>query len=402
MRLVACRHSSAIFFPPSWPLTVSARSPLSLPTMSLYEAPSSRPQSTAISTTDTLPTPTASQEKVKATPSVPSRDFGFLPIPNRVRYDPDHPAHFGLLMNATFGIASTFSTSYLQHLFIPSSTLAVVANLYYCQPLLSEFSFYSWGSHRFSSTLVSIVAVLMKLTLAKHSPILLGIWSDLSRGGEHTHTRASWVSDPVPYLLEGIRRLNVFRSYAVGLLFITPLGDLVRRRPLILILTFITASLTIGLAITSKVEAFEVLCFFVGVFNVVPQILMPLAVDLAPPERRASALSIVLAGLLLGVLIARVLAGVVAQFVTWRVVYYIAIGVQYLILLVLYWMLPDYPAKNKGASYFSILYSMGKFCVTEPLLVQAILISVPSSATFTNWWVTLTFLLGGPPYNYST
>ncbi len=147
---------------------------------------------------------------------------------------------------------------------------------------------------------------------------------------------------------------------------------------------------------------FEILSFLVGVATVVPQILMPLAVDLAPPERRASALSIVLSGLLLGVLIARVLAGVVAQFVTWRVVYYIAIGVQYAILLIMYWMLPDYPAKNKGATYFGILYSMAKFTVTEPLLVQAILISIPSSATFTNWWVTLTFLLGGPPYNYST
>ena len=35
-------------------------------------------------------------------------DFGFLPIPKRLRYDPKRPAHFGLLLNATFGIASTF------------------------------------------------------------------------------------------------------------------------------------------------------------------------------------------------------------------------------------------------------------------------------------------------------
>ncbi|RPD56725.1 MFS general substrate transporter [Lentinus tigrinus ALCF2SS1-7] len=298
--------------------------------MSLNEAPSSRPQSTAVSTTDTLPAPMAATEKEE----VSLKDFGFLPIPSRVRYDPDHPAHFGLLMNVTFGIASTF----------------IVANLYYCQPLLIQFS------------------------------LAFGV----------TYQEVS----NIPTLVQA--------GYAVGLLFITPLGDLVRRRPLILILTFITASLTIGLAITSNLAAFEVLCFFVGVCTVVPQILMPLAVDLAPPERRASALSIVLSGLLFGVLIARVLAGVVAQFVTWRVVYYIAIGVQYAILLVLYWMLPDYPSKNKGTSYFSILYSMAKFCVTEPLLVQAILITVPSSATFTNWWVTLTFLLGGPPYNYST
>lgn len=35
-------------------------------------------------------------------------DFGFLPIPKRLRYNPKRPAHFGLLLNATFGIASTF------------------------------------------------------------------------------------------------------------------------------------------------------------------------------------------------------------------------------------------------------------------------------------------------------
>ncbi|TBU43678.1 major facilitator superfamily domain-containing protein [Dichomitus squalens] len=301
----------------------------------------SRRESAAPSTTETLSAPTTpvvgSKEKDASNHTAADeewKDFGFLPIPIRVRYDPESPAHFGLLMNVIFGIASTF----------------IVSNLYYCQPLLIQFS------------------------------ISFGVtYSEVAN---------------IPTLVQA--------GYAIGLLFITPLGDLVRRRPLIMILTFITASLSIGIAITKSLVAFEILSFFVGVCSVVPQILMPLAADLAPPERRASALSIVLSGLLLGVLVARVLAGVVAQFVTWRVVYYIAIGVQYGILLVLYWMLPDYPAKNKGATYFGILYSMAKFAVTEPLLVQAILISIPSSATFTNWWVTLTFLLGGPPYNYST
>lgn len=37
------------------------------------------------------------------------KDFGFLPIPKRVRYDPERPAHFGLMMNVIFGVASTFS-----------------------------------------------------------------------------------------------------------------------------------------------------------------------------------------------------------------------------------------------------------------------------------------------------
>ena len=37
------------------------------------------------------------------------KDFGFLPIPKYLRYDPKRPAHFGLVLNATFGFAGTFS-----------------------------------------------------------------------------------------------------------------------------------------------------------------------------------------------------------------------------------------------------------------------------------------------------
>ena len=190
--------------------------------------------------------------------------------------------------------------------------------------------------------------------------------------------------------------------YAAGLLLISPLGDLVRRRQLILLLVLVSTMLTIGLGITPNLRVFEALCFLIGVASVTPQILMPLAADLATPERRASALSVVLSGLMLGILIARVLAGVIGNFNTWRIVYYMAIGVQCLVLVGAYFVLPDYPAKNRDLTYFNILYTMAKFAVTEPLVIQSALINVASSACFTSFWVTLTFLLGGPPYYYST
>ncbi|KAJ3543468.1 hypothetical protein NM688_g5853 [Phlebia brevispora] len=263
-----------------------------------------------------------------------TKDFGFLPIPRRLQYDPDSAPHFGWAMNILFAIASTF----------------VVANLYYCQPLLLKLS---------ESFNVS--------------------YSEVSR---------------IPTLVQS--------GYAAGLLLVTPLGDLVRRRPLILGLTFCGAALTIGLPITKSVAAFEAISFLVGLASVVPQIMLPLAADLAPPERRASALAIVLSGLLLGILIARVLSGVVAQFVTWHVVYWIALGVQSGLFVLLYWTIPDFPAKNKHLTYFRILFTLGKFAVTEPVLAQACLVVICSSACFTNFWVTLTFLLGEDPYSYST
>lgn len=261
-------------------------------------------------------------------------DFGFLPTPRRLRYDPDKPFHFGLVLNAAFGFASTFT----------------VANLYYCQPLLIEFS----------------------------------------KSFNVTYEQVS----QIPTLVQA--------GYASGLLLITPLGDLVRRRPLILLLVLLSTSFTVGLSVTTDLRLFEALCFLTGLVTVTPQILMPLAADLAPPDRRGTALSVVLSGLMFGVLAARVLAGVIANFASWRIIYYMAIGVQALVLVGAYFMLPDYPAKNTDLNYFQILGSMARYAVTEPLVVQAALINIASSACFSAFWVTLTFLLGGPPYYYST
>jgi len=104
----------------------------------------------------------------------------------------------------------------------------------------------------------------------------------------------------------------------VGIVLISTLGDLLPRQTIILLLVFVSSSLIIGLSITNNLAVFQSLCFLVGMVTVVPRILMPLVADLAPPERRASAISIALSGLLLGVLIARVLAGFIAQYTTWR------------------------------------------------------------------------------------
>ncbi|KAH9919339.1 major facilitator superfamily domain-containing protein [Fomitopsis serialis] len=280
------------------------------------------------SATPTESTETYSEEAVVV-------DFGFLPIPARLRFDPNRPVRGShLLLNVTFAISSTF----------------VIANLYYCQPLLIQLA----DSFHVSYDEVSNVPTLVQV------------------------------------------------GYAVGILLISPLGDLVRRRPLVLAIVFVAASLSIGLAFTNNLRVFEVLSFLVGMFTIVPQVLVALAADLAPPHRRASAMSIVMSGLLFGVLTARVLAGVVAEYVSWRVVYYIAFASQYAVALWLYLVVPDYPPKDKDTTYWRILWTMAKLAVTEPLIVQAVLILIPNAAVYANFWVTLTFLLGGPPYQYST
>jgi predicted MFS family arabinose efflux permease len=130
--------------------------------------------------------------------------------------------------------------------------------------------------------------------------------------------------------------------------------------------------------------------------------MLPLVGDLAPPNKRAAALSVVVSGLMLGVLVARVLSGTISEFTTWRAVYWMALGLQYTIFILLWCFMPDYPATNPGMNYFRILFDILKMIPKHPVLVQACLAGLFTSAPFTSFWTTLTFLLAGEPYGYSS
>ena len=66
----------------------------------------------------------------------------------------------------------------------------------------------------------------------------------------------------------------------MGLLLLSPLGDLLPRRPLLLTLVICSASLTIGLAVTNSLVVFETLSFLVGAVTVTPQVpILPLSFE---------------------------------------------------------------------------------------------------------------------------
>ena len=131
--------------------------------------------------------------------------------------------------------------------------------------------------------------------------------------------------------------------------------------------------------------------------------MLPLVGDLAPLHKRATALSIVVSGLLLGMLIARLLSGILTQYTSWRSIYWFSFGVQYLIFILLFFFMPDYPSTNPGGlNYFSMLFSILKMVFKHPVLVQACLVGFLVSSTFTSYWTTLTFLLSSPPYSYNS
>lgn len=72
------------------------------------------------------------------------KDFWLFPVPKRLRYDHDKPFHFGTMLNIAFGFGSTLSECcfIIQIIWYWGLTgFKAVANIFYCQPILSRFNF---------------------------------------------------------------------------------------------------------------------------------------------------------------------------------------------------------------------------------------------------------------------
>jgi len=189
-------------------------------------------------------------------------------------------------------------------------------------------------------------------------------------------------------------------SYAVGLMLLVPLGDMFERRALIVLMNVLAAG---GLLISAFATNIAVLILgtaLTGMLSVVAQILVPFAATLAAPHERGKAVGTVMSGLLLGILLARTAAGALADVGSWRTVYWVAAILMLCMSGVLWRVLPRYQSPT-AMSYPQLLGSILRMFVEEPLFRARSLIGGLLFAAFSMLWTPLTFLLAGPPYEYS-
>ena len=188
-------------------------------------------------------------------------------------------------------------------------------------------------------------------------------------------------------------------GYAAGLLFLVPLGDLVRRRRLVVVMGLLAVVGLIGCSVAPNFALFEVAALAVGCTSVVAQILVPLAADLAPEGRRGQVVGTVMSGLLLGILLARTVSGLLASLAGWRVVYLVAAVAMLVLVVVLQLVLPSVRPSSQ-LSYGALLRSTATMVREEPLLRRRALLGALAFACFSVLWTTISFLLSGSPYHY--
>ncbi len=190
-------------------------------------------------------------------------------------------------------------------------------------------------------------------------------------------------------------------GYAVGLIFLLPLGDLIERRRLAVVMSLVCAGGLLAYAAAPDMGVLFAAAVLVGGTSVLAQVLVAFAASLAREAERGRIVGSVMSGLLLGILLARTVAGYIAQASSWRVVYVVAAGLTALVGLVSYFELPRF--KEEGSlSYPAALSSVLQLFRNEPVLRRRSFYGFLSFGAFSVLWTTLAFLLSGAPYHYST
>ncbi len=226
---------------------------------------------------------------------------------------------------------------------------AIVANIYYAQPLLADIA------RSFHLTVTEAGAVAM-----------------LSQAGS-----------------------------ALGMLLFVPLGDTRERRSLITML-LVGAAVSLLLVATAANAIWLVLATIaLGAASAVVHVFLPFAAHLAPPERRGRVVGTVLSGLLVGVLLARTFSGFLGARFGWRAVYSIAAAIMFALVILVQFFLPRSEPSVK-LSYPGLLRSIAHLFRQHRELRESALLGAIFFCAFSAFWTTLIFLLERPPYHYGS
>jgi len=189
-------------------------------------------------------------------------------------------------------------------------------------------------------------------------------------------------------------------GYVGGLAFLVPLGDMLQRRRLLVILSLSEAAALGACALAPGILALAGVLAVAGSLSVVAVLVIPLAASLATPSQRGQAVGTVMSGLLLGVLAARTASGVLAQAGGWRLVFGFAATLMLALATLLWRNLPATSSPVK-VPMRALLRSTLRLVADQPVPRERMVLGALQMAGFSVLWTSISFLLAGPAYRLS-
>jgi predicted MFS family arabinose efflux permease len=190
-------------------------------------------------------------------------------------------------------------------------------------------------------------------------------------------------------------------GYALGLFLIVPLGDMFERRKQILMITGVAVAALLLAALSHSFLLLQIASVLIGASSIVPQLILPMAANLSSDEKRGETIGIIMSGLLVGILASRAISGSIGFLWGWRTMYFIAAGICSLLLLLMAKRFPLSMPSFKG-TYKELMSSMWHYVKTQPVLREASIINFLAFSILSAFWTTMVLFLANPPFSFQT
>jgi predicted MFS family arabinose efflux permease len=205
------------------------------------------------------------------------------------------------------------------------------------------------------------------------------------------------LSPAVAGMIVGITQIG----YALGLILLVPLGDLLDRRLLIVAQSLLSVLALLCVGFSTSAAMLLASMAAVGLLAVVTQALVAYAASLAPSAQRGQVVGIVTSGIVLGILLARAVAGALTDLSGWRTVYLVSAVLTLMIAGLLYRALPRQERPTTKVPYPRLLLSLFTLFVEEPVLRIRAVIAMLIFANITTLLTPLVLPLSAPPFSLS-
>jgi len=190
-------------------------------------------------------------------------------------------------------------------------------------------------------------------------------------------------------------------GYALGLFLLVPLGDMFERKKQILLITCLAIGALLLAGFAHSFLLLEIACVLIGASSIIPQLILPMAANLSSDEERGATVGIIMSGLLIGILASRAVSGSIGFIWGWRTVYFMAASICFLLLLLMARRFPQSRPSFKG-TYNELMSSMWHYIKTEPVLREASIINFLAFSILSAFWTTMVLFLANPPFNLQT
>lgn len=180
-------------------------------------------------------------------------------------------------------------------------------------------------------------------------------------------------------------------GYAIGLLFLVPLGDWLNRKYVAMTQLLLSAAALVVAGLSPNIATLFGAMLIVGLMAVVVQLMVAWVAILATPQKRGQAVGTLTSGIVSGILLSRFISGAIADIAGWRAVYLTAACMMLLMAGVVWKVMPP-PSKQsqpQKSTYLSLLKSVFQLYITEPQLRKRGILALLIFAAFSMLWTTM-------------